>query len=549
MGGFNKGGFGGSGGGGGGGGTGAASNHITYRVVASATASTQQKNSADYVCTGSNDQVQINQAITDCYNAGANPFGIVRLVGPLFVIGNGHTDNGGSIKMQTGVYVIGDERWPTRIQAASTFVTTGVGNFYGLTSITTALAGMVELNTGTEQFIGLENVELDGNLGAGARVLGVYWNFTGGTPQFSDDSPTITNLYVYNTAGANLCMLGNQSGAHGRAASCMSVRGINAGGSIDGNVPGVYCAMVDSSFHDFNIGSAASHGIVDAGANNRWSNCKSWFAGGMASTFGTGNGYNITAPRIQMSNCEAQDCFGHGFALNGNQSLSSCHADSCGYPNGHGTAPTGDGFFISGSGVAMAACQAYDKNESSRGVNMSYGIEFSSTGLKGLSIDLVVANTVSGGWNPANVPPGVAASAANGLTNKVIIVPSTFYSGGTAGTQLCILPTGLQALGSKTVSFSLDPGPVYPQESFICGANITVTTAALYAGYTQTIQVIQPAAGGPFVPTFHAIGGANVDWGAPGTPTWSTAANAVDGVVLTSPDGVKVYGFFTAGGF
>ena len=78
----------------------------------------------------------------------------------------------------------------------------------------------------------------------------------------------------------------------------------------------------------------------------------------------------------------------------------------------------------------------------------------------------------------------------------------------------------------------------------VLSANCTVALPPPVAGSSFTAAFIQPASGGPYIPT---ITGAN--WGTSGTPSWSTVAGKKDIVVGVCDDGATYDCIQTGTGF
>jgi hypothetical protein len=149
---------------------------------------------------------------------------------------------------------------------------------------------------------------------------------------------------------------------------------------------GIYADCVDSNFSDLDVGSTASHGVYLKGSNNRLSNVKSWYCGSGAKGPHQGCGYYITGSREQISSCEAQDCKGDGWFVQGDRHvLAAVSADS----NGHnGRAWDADGFYLDCNDSAIFGA-AYDKCEGDRSAMQRYGVYVTSG--SGLRVDVVTS--------------------------------------------------------------------------------------------------------------------------------------------------------------
>src|SRR5690606_7480803 len=74
---------------------------------------------------------------------------------------------------------------------------------------------------------------------------------------------------------------------------------------------GFQTICTDSVFVNCTTGAAARTGWVISGPNSRFVNCKA-FGSGSAAAAGDAAGFRITARRISMTGCEAQDNAQHG---------------------------------------------------------------------------------------------------------------------------------------------------------------------------------------------------------------------------------------------
>lgn len=399
-------------------------NAVVHKVVAAASATSAQKAVADYVCDGVNDEVQINAAIADVsamYGAMSNSSGnagVVQLVGTNFVIGNGCTNNSGSIKLRKNVTLRGAGMFKTWIKAHSSFVTytpsltpdtnpvSGSG-----TAASNSAAGMIELYDNNVQYANVEDLLLFGNAGGGARVMGLRYDWSAGgtdTVLHSDTGCQATHVMVQQPASHGVYNVGSGANYPNRASQWSDIRVMDAGGVVDANAAGYWTSGADHVWFRCTSGSAAGHGWVISGANNHFTDCTSWFGGSLASTANgaTGNangcGFYVAGGRHMFANCSAQDNFGHGFHLKSpGNTLAGVISDSNGYSRVTGTA-TGSGYYIA-AGENVIYGSAFDKAEGARDVFMDYGVRFGDANLKGLLIDVTTNNCrldSVGGWVP-----------------------------------------------------------------------------------------------------------------------------------------------------
>lgn len=334
------------------------------KVVAANDAPANVKAAADYVCTGTADEVVINQAIaavaSDAIGLGTQG-GSVLLWGKQF-------NTAGAIKMRSQVTLRGQGQWATTIKPAASYQPGATG-------------GVIELYSGNSQYSTVMDLAIHGNGWAGsAYCCGIYYNQTGGTEW--DAAHRIMNVYIYATGSHGIHLQGSATG-RGRAYYVANVRIIDAGTTADVTANGLFLdLLVDSFFFGVDIGSSASHGIAVTGANNRFMGCKSWFSGSLATTNHGGSGFYITGVRNEFSGCESQDNYGDGYYISGpDNGLSSCTADSNGYNRngGNGTGGwTGSGFYAATARLAIQG-NAFDKNEGNRGIYQKYAVELAGS--------------------------------------------------------------------------------------------------------------------------------------------------------------------------
>lgn len=389
-------------------------NVVAHKVVAAVGATNAQKAVADYICDGVNDEVQINQAIADVstlYGTMSNSSGnagIVQLVGTNFVIGNGCTNNAGSIKLRRNVTLRGAGMFKTWIKAASNFVTYSPSTTpdasptsgTNTTTLTNTAAGMIELFDANVQYANVEDLLLFGNAAGGARVMGIRQDWSNGgtdTVLHSDTGCHTSRVMIQQPASHGVYNYGTGSNYPNRASQYEDIRVMDAGGTVDANASGYYTTGADHVWSRCTSGSAAGHGWVISGANNHFTDCTSWFGGSLASTANgstssaNGCGFWVAGGRHMFANSSAQDNFGHGFMVRSpNNTFASCISDSNGYSRIPGTASGSGWFILAGENVIYGA--AFDKAEGSRDVYMDYGIRFGDVNLKGLIVDLTTNN-------------------------------------------------------------------------------------------------------------------------------------------------------------
>lgn len=340
-----------------------------------------------FVCDGTNDEVEINNAITAVAGNGG---GKVQLVGTGFNIS-------GSILMKTGIWLNGGGLGCI-IKAAS-----GFG------------AGMIQLFDNTVHATKLSDLTLDGN--SQAVTAGVYYSLTGGqvftsSPSTNPDPGNIIDsLYITQVGTSTVAGHGMRiAGPNNRAGKYANIRILGASGCgvwVDG--------AVDSHYSNIEIGSSGSGGpaysitatapvghgfFVSQGDNNMFVNCKAWYS--------RGAGFYNRGSRNGYVNCQAQDNYSYGFqGYYGKASYVGCQADSNGQAlgaNGLGTS----GFYISSDSNIVSGCMGYDRG--GQAWVQQYGFQFSSG---------MVNSRVVGCVTYGNAAGSVTGTAGTGSTTDV----------------------------------------------------------------------------------------------------------------------------------
>ena len=343
-------------------------------VVAANNAPTSLKSSADFVCSGTNDEVQINTAITQAAYSdnGGDNWGLVALSGGEFRIQT-------PIKMRTGVHLQGS------------------GSMTILKSIGMASnRAVVELSDIDTHLTRITDLTIDGNYAQGGGSSGIWYrNSTGGfntpkatagnydsTPGSSPDSCHLINdLYIKGFAGA--------ADRHGvfLDADC---RGPWVSQVRVGNCSGSGFKMNASSDGKY-YGSTAigcAIGWEVGGGSNMFTTCKS--------AYSTGDGWQLSSSRAQLVGCHAQDNGRHGFSLSSvDIAMSGCVSDSNRRLDASGYA-----IKISGDRAVVEGIHIYDRGQSSQ--VQTNGIDF--TGSNNIYLTGFVG--LPSGTNHANGTPG-----------------------------------------------------------------------------------------------------------------------------------------------
>ena len=318
-------------------------------LVAANNAPARLKVQADYICDGTSDQVEINQALTDLGAIGGQVF-----------LSQGVFNCTGAVQMRRRTFLRGQGR-ATILKALGTW-----GAFDGL-----AQGALIEpLNDGIDKTT-VFSLTLDGNRWSGANIHGIYYNIT--RKDEFDEGPDaahiFTDIYILQTRQHGVYLQGSNM----RANALTRIRVYNVGKEGESPVAhGFYINCPDSFYTQCESGSSSGSGFWIAGANNRFTNCKSWYS--------DLSGFHIASVRSQYAACESQDNQEHGFYVgSGPNSFVACHADSNSW---NGATPTAsyDGFHIPwGSRIQLVGCSAYDKNEGGRGNWQRYGFYVGSS--------------------------------------------------------------------------------------------------------------------------------------------------------------------------
>lgn len=308
-------------------------------VVASSDAPTAVKSTADYVCDGTADQVQINQAIEQAFDDNRPQ---VILAGGRFYISN-------RVVMYPHVEV------------------RGLGLGTSVTSVGMPAVGMFELFDHHTNLTHLRDMTLYGNYSAGGQSHALYYlnedsggndgnmgtYFPGSNP---DSAHRIHNLYVQGFTGGT---------RHGLWIS-KNCRDAEATGVRISQVSGT-AFYIDGSDNKYVscTASAANVGFHVSGGNTVITNCKS--------AYSVEEGFLVTSSRAQLVGAIAQDSGTHGFNVSGvDPTLVGCVADS----NSRLTT-SAYGLKVSSSRAFIDGINLYDRGQSTNRQNR--GIDFTGS--------------------------------------------------------------------------------------------------------------------------------------------------------------------------
>ena len=336
-------------------------------LIAASNAPQDLKDVADFVCSGSNDQVEINQAIAQLTPNRDAPGGVVQLSPGTFNISD-------QIRMRPRTSLVGSGK-ATILKATGSWSSHNSPNEMG---------GVIEANSLGIDKCHVASLAIDGSR---ENVHGIYFNIT--QQWFDDFSPdaanSFTDLYIWRPGGDGIRFEGSRM----RATQVSRVRVWDAGGH------GYYLNSPDSFYSHCETGSSGKNGFYVGKPNNRITNSKAWFS--------IGSGFQITGARNQLSACESQDNRMHGYSIEAGQvSLTSCHADSNSW-NRDNPQSQYSGFFVKRffGYVQLIACQAFDKNEDNRGFWQQYGFELEGSNSFCQIIGSARGNNVAKVHNPS----------------------------------------------------------------------------------------------------------------------------------------------------
>lgn len=370
-----------------------------FITVASSEAPSGIRAKCDYVCSGSNDQVQINQALAQASRpndgfGGEGRLG-VALVGPRFYVGNNGT---GAITMYPSTHLTGAGQgtvitpmWPTNVDrgciellnsdvAHATVSDLTIGrhnavqsNGHGIKFVNNGSADQYEVKTGADPFLTVRNVMIN----QAAR----------------------SGIYVTGTSGG--CRETQVS--HCLAWSC--------------GERGFYIDSSDCQISDCRATGGGNYARYElAGGNVKIANCKSYFSGNRVGNGSTADGFIVSSSRIEIANCAAQDNGRYGFNFTGGDvSATALVADS----NSRSTS-SGAGFRIAADGM-YAGLHGYNRPQTPSSPQNTAFL-FSGSPQVYLTGRAGINNTTSGVY--------VSGSAGSNSYVRIVRDGSTIYSQG-----------------------------------------------------------------------------------------------------------------------
>jgi hypothetical protein len=276
---------------------GIAAGRSPFVLVASTDMPTSIRDKADYLCDGTNDEVQINSAISDAAPlqvrnatsaAGAKQFGTVLLTGGRFNIG-------APILMCTGVHLMGCGQL-TELRAVSLTSTAGYPTGAGT-------AAIIKQNAVTDHVMTVSDMWLNLNFASGGSGHGILWSGPGGSgnqdgyPATGSDPTTfIRNVFIdggSNAARHAIWLTNNLRAGHYQN---IWVRDMEGNGLWADSSPD--STLINADF------AGCGTGVRLEGANWRLSSVKTYYSG---LSGGNGEGFVIGSGRHTITGIESQD--------------------------------------------------------------------------------------------------------------------------------------------------------------------------------------------------------------------------------------------------
>jgi hypothetical protein len=286
-------------------------NTVGVLTVASSESPQAVKDACDYVCTGTDDQTVINQALLLASRAGDGFGGQgyigVQLVGPTFYVCN---DGATSITMYPSTHLFGSgpgtlirPMWPTNLDRGAIELisnstahvrvsnlsigrpTAVTFNGSGIKFIGTGQGDQYEIKTANDAYCVIDHVNV---LFAGRK--GIYISGTSGGLRETQ----ISHCVLWNAAEEGILV---SSSSDCQISDCRA----NGGGS----------------FPRFSL----------SGGNSKIANCKAYFSGGSSSL--NADGFLVSSSRCEVVGCSAQDNGRYGYNISSlSANISACTADS-----------------------------------------------------------------------------------------------------------------------------------------------------------------------------------------------------------------------------
>ena len=348
-------------------------------VVASSTAPSAIRNAVSagggYLCDGTNDEVQINAALT-AYKSVQLTEGNYSIAATI-TVPRGRTLSGAGADATrltgtsglSGRFIYSTTDW---LCVRDLGLTATGGTAHGIEVNATSQTGFV---TGADACVVLENIQMRYIGGDGVVMTGGY----------NRDSK-LSKIHVWDGVGR-----------------------------------GFFIDSPDGTGHQLISGTCGGHGFEFGSNSSNWriSNSKAWFS--------DQDGWFVRGTRLSFNQCEGQDNEWSGMRMNGNLcSVNGFVADSNSWLTGNALAGVHSGLEIGrswngtsagtqgGYDITVTNVMSWDKNESGRGRAQAYGIRVRS-GARG--VYLSGFQTGEAGGSHANVNGGVRWDTASDQTH------------------------------------------------------------------------------------------------------------------------------------
>jgi len=365
-------------------------------TVASSESPQAVKDACDYVCTGTNDQTVINQALLQASRAGDGFGGEgyigVHLVGPTFYVGNNGTT---SITMYPSTHLFGSgtgtlirPMWPSNLDR-----------------------GAIELLNSTTAHVRVSNLSIGRTNAVNSNGHGIKFVGTGEGDAYeiktgNDPYCVIDHVTVLFAARKGIYATGTSGGMREiQISHCTLWNAEEEGILID--------SSSDCQISDCRANGGGSYPRFSlSGGNSKIANCKAYYSGGSSNT--NADGFQISSSRCEVVGCSAQDNGRWGFNISSTSAnISACTADS-----NSRLQSDGGGFSIS-SKCSAQGLVAFDRGQTP-GSPQTRGVVFSS------SPQVYVTGFVS-------VPSGtneVVGSPGSNSFVRIVRDGTTLYSAG-----------------------------------------------------------------------------------------------------------------------
>ncbi len=317
-------------------------------TVASNDAPTAVKDSADYTCDGTDDEVQINNALERAAALSSRDGPTLGEQRGTVMLTGGRFEIDAPILMRTGTRLTG-QGYLTELRANNITSSSGAGSN----------VAMIKLyDTGTH-LVEVDHMWLNGDwAGGGSSCHGIAFETGSGTHStYPDTNPDanirIHSMYIYAFTTGTRHGIFLDDDMRGSDISNIQMR------SISGD--GVYAlGSPDSRMTQVHIGTVDGDGIHIAGGNWELSTCKTFYCDGW--------GFNITSGRQTLAGCQSQDN-ASGFNLSANHIAAA--ALTCDTSSADGIVIDGD--FINAVGMTVFVRGGGRYSTQTNGIRMTSG--------------------------------------------------------------------------------------------------------------------------------------------------------------------------------